>query len=403
MDALTRFLKYISIDTESDDKNDESHPSSPEQWELAKVLVEELKGLGIEDAHTSEFCVVYAHIPATPGYEDKPAFGFIAHIDTVLNGKGVSPRIIENYDGADVILENGVVIKVSENPELPSLAGRKLVVTDGSTILGADDKAGVAVIMQMCENIMNSGIPHGKICVSFTPDEEIGTGVDKFDLDEFGADFAVTVDGGAEDTIECENFNAASAKVTATGVMAHPGSAKDIMINAAALITEFHQSLPRYDVPEHTDGYQGFCLLEEIHGGIEHATAEYIIRDFSRESLDARKAYMTRAAQIINNRYGKEVICAETKDSYSNMADVLKQHPDFLKTLETAITNAGMEPKYLPIRGGTDGCRLSYMGLPCPNLGAGGYGFHGVHEHCTAEGLDNAVQVLMELVKLYAE
>lgn len=295
MDALTRFLKYISIDTESDGKNDEAHPSSPEQWELAQLLVEELKALGIEDAHTSEYCVVYAHIPATSGYEDKPAFGFIAHMDTVLNGKSVSPRIIENYDGTDVTLKNGVVIKVSENPELPSLAGRKLVVTDGATILGADDKAGIAAIMQMCENIMSGDIPHGKICIAFTPDEEIGTGVDKFDLDEFAADLAVTVDGGAEDTIEYENFNAASAKVTATGVMAHPGSAKDIMINAVALLTEFHQSLPRYDVPEHTENYQGFCLLESIHGGIEQATAEYIIRDFSRESLQARKTYMTRA------------------------------------------------------------------------------------------------------------
>lgn len=398
MDALTRFLKYIQIDTESDESNEGQTPSSPQQWNLAKVLVEELKELGAEDAHVNDFCTVYAHFPATPGYEDKKALGFIAHMDTVLNGKNISPRLIENYDGKDVTLGNGFVIRVAENPELPGLKGRTLVVTDGTTILGADDKAGIAAIMRMCEKLTDPEFPHGRICIAFTPDEEVGSGVDKFDLKEFGADYAVTVDGSAEDTIECENFNAASAKITAAGVEAHPGSAKGIMVNAAGIINEFIGMMPKDEVPEKTEGREGFFHLLEMGGNVENASASYIIRDFDKKNMEKRKKVMRDICSTLQEKYGEDRISLEIQDSYSNMLEIIRQYPELMKSLEDAIRNAGMEPKYLPIRGGTDGCRLSYEGLPCPNLGAGGYGFHGVHEHCTAEGLENGARVLLELI-----
>lgn len=403
MDTITRFLNYVTTDTESREENNEHTPSSEEQWKLAHMLVEELKELGVEDAHVDEFCTVYGHFPATKGYEDRKAFGFIAHMDTVLNGKGVSPKVIENYDGKDVLLENGVLLKTSENPELPSLAGRTLIVTDGTTILGADDKAGIAAIMRMCERISNEKIPHGKICVAFTPDEEVGGGVDHFNLEEFGAEFAVTVDGGAEHAVECENFNAASAKVKAVGVEAHPGSAKGIMINAAKIMAEFISMLPKEEVPECTEWKEGFYHLLCMDGNVEHASASYILRDFDRDNLENRKKTMADICASLNERYGEGTITAEFKDSYYNMYEIVEKYPELLKNLENAIERVGMTPEYLPVRGGTDGCRLSFMGLPCPNIGAGGYGFHGVHEHCTAEGMENAAKVMVELVKIYAE
>ncbi|MDO4521917.1 MAG: peptidase T [Eubacteriales bacterium] len=402
MKTIDRFLKYISIETESNEKNDAQTPSTDTQWELARVLVEELKELGIEDAHTNEFCTVYAHIPATPGYEDQIPFGFMAHIDTVPNGKGIKPRLIEHYDGEDVVLESGVKICVKEHPHLPSLKGRTLVVTDGTTILGADDKAGVAVIMSMCERIVKENIPHGRICIAFTPDEEIGTGVDKFDLKEFDATFAVTVDGGAENCIEAECFNAASAKVKAEGVETHPGSAKNIMVNAVKILAEFTQLLPKEEIPEKTEDREGFYHLLEMSGDVEHASASYILRDFEKESQEKRKQMMRELCEKLNEKYGREVLTLEIKDSYYNMYEVVKQYPELLKNIEKAIENTGMTPEYLPIRGGTDGCRLSFEGLPCPNLGAGAYGFHGFHEHCTVEGLENSVNMMLELVKLYA-
>lgn len=403
MDTMTRFLKYVKIDTESVEETCGNPPSSEEQWNLAKVLVEELKELGVEDAHVDEFCTVYGHFPATEGYEDCQAFGFIAHMDTVQNGKGVCPKVIENYDGKDVVLENGVVLKTAENPELPSLAGRTLIVTDGRTILGADDKAGIAAIMRMCEQIAESDMPHGKICIAFTPDEEVGAGVTKFNLKEFGADFAVTVDGGAEHAIECENFNAASAKIKAVGVEAHPGSAKGIMVNAAKVMAEFISMLPKKEAPEHTEDKEGFYHLIGMEGHVEQASASFILRDFDRENLENRKRVMENICASLNEIYGEGTICAEFKDSYYNMLEIIEKYPELLKNLETAIENVGMKPEYLPVRGGTDGCRLSYMGLPCPNIGAGGYGFHGVHEHCTAEGMETAAKVMVELVRIYAQ
>lgn len=402
MDTLTRFLNYVKMDTESKEENCENTPSSEGQWRLAEVLVKELKELGLEDAHTDEYCTVYGHLPATEGYEESKAFGFIAHMDTVPNGKEVSPEVIENYDGNDVILDNGVVLKKTENPELPSLAGRTLIVTDGRTILGADDKAGIAAIMRMCQIISEENIPHGKICVAFTPDEEVGTGVEKFDLTEFGADFAVTVDGGAENAVECENFNAASAKVEALGVEAHPGSAKGIMVNAAKILAEFISRMPKQEVPEHTEGKEGFYHLLSMEGAVEEASASFILRDFERDGLERRKRVMEKICCLLNEEYGEGAITVSFKDSYYNMYEAVIKYPELLRNVETAIENVGMTPEYLPVRGGTDGCRLSYMGLPCPNIGAGGYGFHGVHEHCTVEGMENAAQVMTEIVKLYA-
>ncbi|MDO5135639.1 MAG: peptidase T [Eubacteriales bacterium] len=402
MDALTRFLKYVKIETESEEANYGQTPSSEAQWDLARVLVEELKEMGIRDAYVDDFCTVYAHIPATSGYEDRKAFGFIAHMDTVVNGKGIKPRIIGNYDGKDVTLENGVVLRTEQNPELSSLVGRTLVVTDGTTILGADDKAGVAAIMRMCEMVMGSSAPHGKICVAFTPDEEIGGGVLKFDLEAFGADYAVTVDGGAEDTIESENFHAVSAKVRVKGVEAHPGSAKGIMVNAARILTEFAAALPAGEVPEQTEDREGFFHLLDMKGNVEEASASLILRDFEREGIDRRKQIIKALEASLNEKYGEGVVSVEIKNSYSNMKEIVEQHPSLLKNIEKAIGNAGMTPKYLPIRGGTDGCQLSYKGLPCPNIGAGGYGFHGVHEHCTAEGMENAARVMCGLVEIYA-
>lgn len=402
MDAMTRFLKYIKIDTESQEENYGQTPSSEAQWNLAKVLVEELKEMGIRDAYADEFCTVYAHIPATPGFEDKKAFGFIAHMDTVVNGKGISPRIIGNYDGKDVVLENGVVIGTEQNPELPSLAGRTLIVTDGTTILGADDKAGVAAIMRMCEMVMGSSAPHGKICIAFTPDEEIGGGVLKFDLDAFGADYAVTVDGGGEDVIESENFHAASVKVSVKGVEAHPGSAKGIMVNAARILAEFTAELPFAETPEQTQDREGFFHLLNMRGNVSEASADFIIRDFQKEGFARRKQVMRDLEEALNKKYQEGTVTVEIKDTYANMLEIVEQHPDLLKNIEKAIENAGMTPKYLPIRGGTDGCQLSYKGLPCPNIGAGGYGFHGVHEHCTAEGMENAAKVMCGLIEIYA-
>ena len=403
MSAAERFLRYIAINTESNEENYGTTPSSAVQWDLAHLLVKELKEMGIQDAHTDDYCTVYAHIPATPGYEDKTAFGFIAHMDTVVNGKGISPRLIENYDGKDVVLESGTTIRVQHNPELPSLAGRTLIVSDGTTILGADDKAGVAAIMRMCELILESKEPHGKICIAFTPDEEIGAGVIKFDLNEFGADYAVTVDGGAENAIESESFNAASADIHVKGVETHPGSAKGVMINAVRILAELTAELPLAETPEQTEDRDGFFHLLEMKGNVEDAEAHFILRDFEREGLERRKQVMKELAASMNEKYGEGVVTVEIKDSYSNMLEIVEQHPDLLKNIENAIQSAGMTPEYLPIRGGTDGCQLSFKGLPCPNIGAGGYAFHGFQEHCTVEGMENAAQIMCNLIRIYAE
>lgn len=424
---LDRFLRYIQIDTVSID-DQETVPSSPEQWTFANMLVEDLHKLGIGDAFVDRHCTVYAHIPATPGMEDRPALGLIAHMDTVENGHGIRPRVIENYDGGDVRLESSLQLTAKDFPGLPALRGRTLIVSDGTTILGADDKAGLTAIMGLAELLMkndsllssgaekpaqsgktdllpawNEIFPHGRICIAFTPDEEVGTGVLKFDLGAFGADYAVTVDGGEENIIEAENFYACSADITARGVQAHPGSAKGIMVNAAAALAKFHTLLPADEVPEQTEDRQGFYHLLELSGDVENASAHYIIRDFDPDSFEHRKQTIRETVSAVNRTLGREVLTAQIKDSYRNMAEIMKNHPAFLREIEEAIRRAGMQPSYLPIRGGTDGARLTFQGLPCPNLGAGAYGFHGLTEHCTAEGMENAARILLSLIRIFAE
>lgn len=404
MNIVDRFLEYIAIDTESCEENAEiKAPSSACQLVLAKLLAKQLEGLGAQDVEVSEYGVVYAHFPATEGLEKAPSFGCIAHMDTVLKGKGIKARVIENYDGKEVTLANGLVLSKAQNPDLELLAGRTLIVTDGTTILGADDKAGVTAIMDLCERLAEQNLPHGKLCVAFTPDEEIGCGVDHFELDKFGADYAVTVDGGAEWIIEYENFNAAHVNIVIEGVDTHPGSAKDVMVNAAALLCEYQSRLPKAEVPERTSGREGFYHLTHMTADVELAKAEYLIREFDREVFEKRKVYMQELAKQMNAELGKEYVSVTIKDSYYNMAEIVQRDPQIVDNIENAIRKIGMEPVAEPIRGGTDGCRLSFEGLPCPNIGAGGYMFHSIYEHCTKEGMENASRVLEELLKIYAE
>lgn len=403
MEILKRFLNYITIDTESDEANaGKIQPSSQCQWELARVLEKELLELGA-DVSVSEYGIIYGTFWATAGLENKTAFGMIAHMDTVKNGTGIKPSVIENYNGEDLLLRDGSVLSLSENPELAKLKGRSLIVSDGTTILGADDKAGIAAIMHMCQRLVTENVPHGKVCVAFTPDEEIGCGVDHFDIETFGAKYAVTVDGGAENSIEYENFNAAQAHIEAVGVQSHPGSAKGIMVNAAAALCEFQNRLPKQQVPERTENKEGFYHLMGMEAYVEKGHLDYLIREFDAKEFGAKKERMHEIANQINQEMGREVLSVDITDSYYNMAEIIEKNRQLLTNIEDAMKRSGLTAEYLPIRGGTDGCRLSFMGLPCPNIGAGGYLFHSKHEHCSLEGMELAASVLLELVKIYAE
>ena len=405
MRAYERFLKYVRINTESAEGTGTS-PSTARQWDLANVLMDELKELGLQDVKASEFGVVTAVLPATPGYEDAPALGLLAHMDTApaFSGANVEPILHENYDGGDIVLpKEGRALRVADFPVLPKLKGRTLITADGSTLLGADDKAGIAEIMTVCEQIIAENIPHGKLCISFTPDEEIGEGTDHFDTASFGAKYAYTVDGGPEGEIEYENFNAASAKIHITGVSVHPGSAKDAMENALLIAMEINAALPADMIPAKTDGYDGFLHLDELTGGVADAEMFYIIRDHDMEKFTAKKAMMEETVRTVQAKHPKAEIVLELKDSYYNMAGQLKDCMHLIENARTAIRTAGLEPITQPIRGGTDGARLSFMGLPCPNLGTGGFNFHGPYEFITVEGMDKAVEILRNIVALYRE
>ncbi|SDI16973.1 tripeptide aminopeptidase [Pseudobutyrivibrio sp. 49] len=405
MRAYERLLNYVKIYTTSDEDST-TVPSTARQFDLAKLLVEELKGLGVVDAHVDDKCYVYGTIPATAGYEDKKAIGFIAHMDTApdFTGENVNPVVEENYSGEDVVLgTSGRVIKVSDFPHLKTLKGRTLIHTDGTTLLGADDKSGIAEIMTFVEEILSSNQPHGKICIAFTPDEEIGAGADHFDVEGFGADFAYTVDGGEENAVEYENFNAAGAEVKFNGVNIHPGDAKDIMVNAALVAMEFNALLPPTEVPSQTEGYQGFFHLTDMSGDVAEATLSYIIRDHDEEKFAYKKKIMEHAANIINQKYGEGTCELTVKDQYQNMLEMIKPHMFLIDYAFDALKDVGENPKAVAIRGGTDGARLSFMGLPCPNLGTGGYNFHGPMEHITAEGMDTVVKVLHGITKRFAE
>ena len=405
MKAYERLLNYIQIDTPSDPESGKT-PSSDCQFQLANKLVEELQALGVKNAEVDEKCYVYASVPATEGYEGCKKLGFIAHMDTApdFNGIGVKPQIISNYDGKDIALgESGRVLRVKDFPGLAHMKGRTLITTDGTSLLGSDDKSGIAEIMSLLEMILKENIPHGKICIGFTPDEEIGAGADHFDVEKFGADIAYTMDGGMEGEIEYENFNAAGAKVLFHGNNVHPGTAKDIMVNAQLLAMEFAGKLPADETPATTEGYEGFFHLTNMEGSVERAKLQYIIRDHSKEKFEQRKDFMLKLVDEMNEIYGANTVELELKDQYFNMKEMVEPHMHLIDYAKEAAKEVGLNPKVVPIRGGTDGARLSFMGLPCPNLGTGGFGFHGPYEHVTAEGMELCVEMMRKIVEKYAK
>ena len=400
MRAYERLLKYVSVYTTSD-PDSATVPSSMRQYDLAHQLVEELKALGLENVHVDENCVVYGWLSATAGCEKQPALGFIAHMDTAPDcaGENVKPQIIENYDGGDVLLAgSGEKLSPAAFPTLKKLAGMTLITTDGTTLLGADDKAGIAEIMTALESIISEKKPHGKLCIAFTPDEEVGAGVDHFDVEKFGAVYAYTVDGGEEGEIAYETFNACSAEVAVEGLSVHPGSAKDTMINAALVAMEFNALLPAADIPRLTEGYEGFFHLCDMSGDVEHAKLHYIVRDHDRAAFEMRKKTLEHAAKTINEKYAREVIRLTIKDSYYNMAEKIAPHMELIENAKRACEKAGMKPFIEAVRGGTDGCRLSFMGLPTPNLCTGGFAFHGPYEHIAVESMDRCAKMVEYLM-----
>lgn len=396
MTVLDRFLKYARIETTSCEANGQC-PSTPGQKVLGAMLAEELRSMGVTDAEMDEHGYVYATIPAKNG-AGKPAIGLIAHMDTSDGVKGpTDPQIIRNYDGNAITLKNGVVIDGFDF--LPELKGTDLVVTAGDSVLGADDKAGVAEIMTLCEKMTVSDAPdHRKICVAFTPDEEIGRGADLFDVERFGADFAYTVDGGALGELEYECFNAASCKVVVKGVNIHPGSAKNQMKNASLIAMEFAGMLPAWERPEHTEGYEGFYHLTGMKGDEELAELQYILRDHDAGKFEKRKETVLRIGEYLNCRYGAGTVEVTVKDSYRNMKEIVEQHPEIMDRAQKAFLDCGVEPIIRPIRGGTDGARLSFMGLPCPNLSTGGFNFHGRKELIPVQAMEKMTDVLERLI-----
>lgn len=405
MRAYERFLNYAVIRTPSDE-NSGTCPSSDCQFHLAKVLVEEMKELGIEDARVDEKCYVYGTVPATPGYEEKAKIGFIAHMDTVSDycDHDIVPVIHENYDGGDLVLgTSGRSLTVKDFPHLPDLKGRTLITTDGTTVLGADDKAGIAEILTLVERLNEENIPHGTICIAFTPDEEIGSGADHFNVKEFGADFAYTLDGDTEGEIQYENFNACRADFEIEGFGVHPGSSKDTMINACLVAMEINSMLPGCETPRGTEEYEGFYHLMSMQGDVTKAELHYIVRDHDKHLFQARKSTLRLIEKNLNEKWGTGTVKLTIKDQYQNMAEIIASCMHLIENAKTACENADVIPQIIPIRGGTDGCRLSFEGLPCPNLGTGGHAYHGPYEHITAEGMDKAVDVVVELVKLYAK
>lgn len=405
MKPFERLLKYAAIRTPSDEESS-TVPSSACQFELAWHLHRELFTMGITDVKVDTQCYLYAHIPPTPGYEDRPALGFIAHLDTVSDfcSHRITPVVHEDYDGRELPLGPcGRVLSPEMFPHLRSLKGRTLITSDGTTILGADDKAGIAEIMTMAERIVEEEIPHGPICIAFTPDEEIGMGAAHFDLQAFGADFAYTLDGDTEGEIQYENFNAAKAEFRITGVNVHPGSSKDVMVNASLVAMEINSLLPAGETPRDTDGYEGFYHLTDMKGDVGEAVLRYIIRDHDTDSFEQRKETLRSIEKQMNAKWGRGTVTLTVTDQYRNMAEIISGCMHLIRNAEKACRNAGVEPLILPIRGGTDGAQLSFKGLPCPNLGTGGHGYHGPYEHITAEGMDATCEVALELVKIYAE
>lgn len=404
--VIDYFLQYVQIDTQSEDSG-ETVPSTMRQHDLAKTLADRLEEMGAQEiTYDREHCYVYASIPAAKGCENAPVLGFIAHMDTspAVSGANVKPRIVRNYDGGDIVLnpEKNIVTKVKDFPGLARHKGQDLIVTDGATLLGADDKAGIAAIMAMAEELLkHPDMPHGKIRIGFTPDEEVGAGTDYFDVKLFGADFAYTVDGGAVGELEYENFNAAGAKVLVQGRSVHPGSAKNAMKNAILILQEFQSLLPAGENPVYTEGYEGFYHLDGINGTVERAEGDYIIRDHDREKFEQKKRYFLSAGAFLNEKYGQGTVEISLKDSYYNMREIIEKNMHLIQNAQAAMEEMGITPVILPIRGGTDGARLSFMGLPCPNLGTGGFCMHSRHEYACVQSMEQNVKLLIKIAEKY--
>ena len=405
MELKERFLKYVSYDTQSSEESD-SFPSTDKQKVLLTALAEEMKALGMSEVTMDQWGYVMGTIPATKGYENAPVVGFVAHVDTSpdMSGKEVKPRVIDQYDGGDISLNGQLTMRVADFPELAFFKGHTLIHTDGTTLLGADDKAGVAEIMTAAEYLMtHPEIAHGKIRIGFTPDEEVGRGVDFFDVKTFGADFAYTVDGGMEGELEYENFNAASAKIEIQGCNVHPGYAKNKMVNAIQVACDLQALLPAAERPEHTEGYEGFYHCVGLNGTVEKAQISYIVRDHDAAKFEARKVFMWACVDLLKKKYGDQVLTLTLKDQYFNMRKMVEPHPQLIDKAIRAMEMADVKPLVRPIRGGTDGARLSFMGLPCPNLFTGGMNFHGKFEYCSLTTMHKARQVIVNLAQLWAE
>ena len=395
--VIERFLKYVSFDTQSDEFS-ETCPSTDKQKVLGAALVEEMKAMGIADARMDEHGYVYGTVPGDPSL---PTIGLIAHMDTSpdASGANVKARVVE-YDGTDILLgeESGLVLSEKQFPGLARHRGKHLIVTDGTTLLGADDKAGIAEIMTVAEFLLTAKMNHATLKIGFTPDEEIGRGADLFDVEGFGADYAYTVDGGAVGELEYENFNAASAKVEFVGLNIHPGSAKDRMLNSQYIAMEYERLLPAAQKPEYTEGYEGFIHLTDMEGTVEKSTLRYIIRDHDTEKFQQKKERMMEAAAYLNAKYGAGTVNITIRDSYFNMRQVIEPNIHVVDRAKKALEDLGIQPIVVPIRGGTDGARLSYVGLPCPNLGTGGENFHGRYEYACAEDMDLSVRALINIL-----
>lgn len=400
-----RFLKYVKFETRSDEKS-ETIPSTPTQFEFAKILARELEEIGMENVYVNDACFVNATLPGNID-KDVPVIGFIAHMDTAdFNANNVNPQIVENYDGKDIILNEAkdIVLSVEEFPNLKNYMGRTVITTDGTTLLGADDKAGIVEIIEAMKYLIeHPEIKHGTVKVAFGPDEEIGRGADNFNVKEFGADFAYTMDGGPVGELEYESFNAAGAFFKIRGKSVHPGTAKGKLINASLIAAEVVNSFPADEVPEKTEGYEGFYFLDKINANCEEAELSYILRDHDREKFEAKKKFAANVAKKINEKYGKELVSVEIKDQYYNMGEIIKDHMNVVEIAKKAMENLGIKPVIEPIRGGTDGSKISFMGLPTPNIFAGGENFHGKYEFVALESMILATDVIVEIVKLNGE
>ena len=402
--AYERLLRYAVINSTSHEDL-EGTPTGEGELELARLLATEMEALGMTDVFVDEHAYTYGFLPPTPGYELKKAIGFIAHLDTVddCGGTDTRPQVIKNYDGNPIPLgTSGRILDPQAFPHLKECLGKTILTTDGTSVLGADDKAGIAEIMTLCERLINDGIPHGKICVCFTPDEEIGHGAALLDLEKFGADFAYTVDGSVPGEIEYETFNAAAARLTAHGISVHPGDARGKMINAMKVIMEANAMLPDQEVPERTQDREGFYHLTGARGSVSEASADYILRDHDAAKIAERKQTMQELARALNEKYGDGTVACVIKDQYRNMAEVMADYPEVIDAARKAIQASGLTPSSRPVRGGTDGAQLSFRGLPCPNLGTGGYAYHGFYEYAVAEEMDTCVEILLQLVREYA-